>query len=62
MYHEDLTGDGNPPTIFPAHHPHPFTKTHASNRGEEIEAMGPIGLLIAALNWNGLASDKDFKV
>ena len=24
--------------------------------------MGPVGLLIAALNWNGLAIDKDFKI
>ena len=44
------------------HQPHPSTKAHAPNWDEDIEAMGPVGLFIAAINWNCLVIDTDLKI
>ena len=52
----------HPPTTFPGVQPHPATKAHEPNWSDEIQAKGPIGLLIEAVLWNGLVIDNDLKI
>ena len=44
---------------YPLEQPHPTTKQHDTEWKDEIEAMGPVGLLIEAATWSGLKLDAD---
>lgn len=46
----------------PLEQPHPTTKEYAADWAHEIAPLGPVGLLIEAMIWNGLAIDKDFQL
>ena len=48
--------------VYPCPQPHPSTKEHDQNWDKELDAMGPIGLLIEAVLWHGMAIDKDLKI
>ena len=61
-YHQCHHGDHRPPTTYPRAQPHPATKAHEPNWSDEIQAKGPIGLLIEAVVWNGLVIDDDLKI
>ena len=47
---------------FPMEQPHPMTNEYSSDWDLEIDPMGPVGLLIDVVVWNGLAIDKHFTV
>ena len=42
--------------------PHPTTKEYDADWDREIQAEGPIGLLIEAIVWNGLVIDKEMRI
>ena len=47
---------------YPCPQPHPSTREHDQNWDKELNALGPIGLLIEAVLWHGMAIDKDLKI
>ena len=49
-------------TRYPIPQPHPTTKHHDDQWDSEIDAYGPIGLMIQAIIWNGLVIDSQFRV
>ena len=61
-YYHCQNGDYDPPITYPRIQPHPATKQHEANWSDEIQAEGPIGLLIEAVVWNGLVIDSDLKI
>ena len=50
------------PTQFPLEQPHPTTKQHDAGWSDQIEPLGPIGLLIEAAVWNGLVIDQKLRI
>ena len=56
---EDKQGDRKRPMAYPLEQSHPTTKQHDTEWKDEIEAMGPVGLLIEAAIWSGLKLDVD---
>lgn len=61
-YYQNPGKDNMPPTRFLDFQAHPSTKAYAPNWDDEIQAMGPVGLLIVAATWNGLVIDNDLKI
>ena len=61
-YHDVDQGGMKEPDTYPTPQPHPNTNEHAKDWDTEIEPVGPVGLLIESIVWNGLAIDKDFTV
>ena len=47
---------------YPTPQPHPNTGDHARDWDIDIEAVGPVGLFIESIVWNGLAVDRGFNV
>ena len=48
------------PDRYPLPQAHPTTKNFDNNWDDDIKAVGPIGLLIESLVWNGLVIDQHF--
>ena len=42
--------------------PHPSTNSHSEDWDKELDAGGPVGLLIVSILWCGLVIDKDLNV
>ena len=61
-YHDIDQGCPKDPGTYPVPQPHPNTNDHAREWDVEIEAFGPVGLLIESIVWSGLAVDMDFNV
>ena len=61
-YRLDLGTRRRAPTRFLDLQPHPSTNAHAPNWDDETQAMGSVGLLIAAITWDGLVIDNDLKI
>ena len=47
---------------FPIEQPHPSTKEHAGDWDADINAQGPVGLLVESILWHGMAIDDDFNI
>jgi len=47
---------------YPPEQPHPSTKEHDDGWGDDLDALGPVGLLIESILWNGMAIDGDLKI
>ena len=47
---------------YPAGQPHPSTNEHTCDWDQDIDPMGPVGLLVESVVWNGLAIDKNFQL
>ena len=60
-YDEEWEAAGGP-EIFPQPQPHPSTNEHSEDWDKDIDAIGPIGLLIESIVWCGLVIDKDLNV
>ena len=58
----DDTVEPKPPTVFPDVQAHPTTKDYDVNWDHEIDPQGPVGLLIEAAVWNGLAIDRKLRL
>ena len=54
--------DYSRPTKYPCEQPHPSTKDHDSNWRAQIKPMGPVGLLIESIIWNGLVIDGEMRI
>ncbi len=50
------------PRRFPLEQPHPTTNQHEAGWKDQIEPMGPIGLLIEAAVRNGLLIDQELRI
>ena len=50
------------PKVFPMEQPHPTTKQHEAGWKDQIEPLGPVGLLIEAAVWNGLVIDQEMRL
>ena len=50
------------PLAYPIEQPHPTTKDFDPNRNAAIKPMGPIGLLIETVVWNGLVLDQNLRI
>ena len=57
-YHHREEGSDERPDRYPLPQPHPTTKKIDNHWDDEIKAVGPIGLLIESLVWNGLVIDQ----
>lgn len=61
-YRQSQATEQKPSDRYPDVQPHPCTKAHAPSWGDEIQAIGPVGLLISAAVRNGLVIDNDLKI
>ena len=50
------------PNTYPTEQPYPTTKDFDNDWDLEIDPMGPVGLLIESVIWNGLVIDKNFTI
>ena len=50
------------PKVFPCEQPHPTTKQHDRGWNDQIDPVGPVGLLVEAAVWNGLVIDCDLRL
>ena len=50
------------PKKFTLEQPHPTTKQQDAWWKDQIEPLGPVGLLIEAAVWNGLVIDQELRV
>ena len=61
-YYHKAAGHETEDFQFPPEQPHPATKEHDPNWDLSVKAVGPVGLLIASVLWNGLKIVKHFKI
>ena len=47
---------------YPNNEPHPSTNEHDENWDDEICSVGPIGLLVESVLWNGMQIDEKLRI
>ena len=61
-YHDVDQEDTEGPVSYPPPQPHPSTKGHSEDWDKELDAVGPVGLLIESILWCGMVIDKNLNV
>ena len=61
-YHDVNQEDAEAPATFPQPQPHPSTKGHSEDWDKDLDAVGPVGLLIESVLWCGMVIDKNLNV
>ena len=61
-YHDVDQEDTEAPATFPQPQPHPSTKGHSEDWDKDLDAVGPVGLLIESVLWCGMVIDKNLNV
>ena len=62
-WYRDSSGndDGNTQT-YPDEQPHPSTNDYDADWNNDIEPIGPVGLLIESIVWHGLKIDDELQI
>ena len=59
-YHDPGDNDGQPPNSYPTPQRRKAEEQESATHDADIDANGPIGLLISSILWHGLKIDVDF--
>ena len=55
----DCNGNDQP---YPNEQPHPSTNDYDTDWNDEIDPIGPVGLLIESIVWHGMKIDDDLRI
>ena len=61
-YRDEEQEEGEHDETYPDEQPHPSTNEHDENWDDDICSVGPIGLLIESVLWNGMQIDADLRI
>jgi len=61
-YREQGMFDEEQTEAYPNEQPHPSTNEHDENWDDDICSVGPIGLLIESILWNGMQIDDELRI
>lgn len=61
-YRDEEQEEGEHAETYPDEQPHPSTNEHVENWDDGICSVGPIGLLIESVLWNGMQIDAELRI